>query len=545
MASRLQFGYLGGVCGLCGLFATTVWASTPPDPSDAVDVWLQVRATIDGAAMESLDASPPAGVQLILRHQGRPLASTWAAGVAGHTDPVEHATTALLDEARSDELLARMPPHLINEGLRGTTLEADTAGPFEPLTATSLDAVADDLNPATDGVALRVGTHWHMRFPSALRMTGSAATLNTLHELAAVAGLKPETLREARRNGHAALYRFQTVDLVQQAGEHMPRVFSRGMKDLTWTCDRADLVTLLEQIVTHLGTHLTMPTTLGDDAATVLGSTYVPHLDRWKPLSASPRDRALARLAFLAAAATPGVDPTIAEQSRRWATDCSTQAAVTDDVAAALQMDSIPQPSEEQLARVTNLLDDDTLHTSDRAIAAWALAGYQPEHPRVRAFLDAATLLPPVQLVEMLPWLGWADIRMAAGADATPRLASFWNTLGTRTAANLSDSTTPAANMLPIAAFLATAAGDPDIWSLPERPAAFHAMCRSIRVLAHLVVGPDEARFFPAPDKMLGGVRLSPWDERMPIWAQSMAIMMIRSALQVFPDTVRDEERTP
>jgi hypothetical protein len=506
---------------------------------------MRVRATIDGDQAESGEAPPPAGIHLILRHRGRPLASTWAATAAGHTNPVQHATAALLDEARSDGTLARLPRNLIDEGLRGTTLEAETAGAFEPMTASTLEAVASDLDPAADGIALRVGEHWHVRFPSALRMTGSAATLDTLHELAAVAGLSPLALSEARRIGRATLYRFGTVDLCQRSGERIPRVFTRGMKDAPWTCDRAALLRQVEQIVTHLGTHFTTPTKPNENDTIVLGSTYFPHSDRWRPLNASARDWALARLAFLTAAGTPGLDAAVAERSLQWAEYCSPRTAPADHVCAALRLESAAERSEGSIEQVTTLLDNTNAADSDRAVAAWALAGFQPDHPRLRVFLDEATLLPPSQLMQMLPWLGWADIRMAAAGDGPPRLATVWNLLGTRTAAALEDATTPTADMLPLAAFLASAAGDRSIYPEAEQAAAFRAMCRSLELLDLLVVGPGEARFYPAPDTMQGGVRLSPWDERMPIRAQAMAILMLREALRAMPDTVQGEEMTP
>ncbi len=59
------------------------------------------------------------------------------------------------------------------------------------------------------------------------------------------------------------------------------------------------------------------------------------------------------------------------------------------------------------------------------------------------------------------------------------------------------------------------------------------------------VVDLNEAQFYPAPSTMQGGVRLSPWDERMPIWAQAMAIMMLHEALKAMPVTVQSGEMTP
>ena len=545
MARGVQRGYLGGACGLCGLIAVAAMASTPPDPGTAVDVWMRVRGDIDGHEIDLTQTDPPTAVQLILRHRGRPLASTWGARAAGHADPVRHATVALLDKARSNGMLVRLPPDLIDEGLRGTTLEAETAGAFEPLTAATLEAIADDLNPAADGIALRVGNHWHVRFPSAMRMTGSAATLDTLHELAAVAELSTDALREARQTGHAALYRFSTIDLVQRSGERMPHIFNRGESVTSWICDRTAMLGQLENIVVHLGTHFTTPTTSDSNDTTILGGTYLPHSDRWKPVIASPSDWAIARLAFLTAAKTPDLDPLIIKRSLQWAEDCSLYSPTADQLPVALRLECAVSPSEKLLERATSLLDNANATPSDRALAAWALAGHRSTHPHVRAFLNEITLLPPSQLMHMLPWLGWADIRLAAADNCPPRLTPFWNLLSTRIATTIGDTTTPTADMLPLTAFLASAAGDRNIYPATEQADASQVLCRSLELLDLLVVDLDEAQFYPAPSTMQGGVRLSPWDERMPIWAQAMAIMMLHEALKAMPVTVQSGEMTP
>ena len=162
-------------------------------------------------------------------------------------------------------------------GLRQTTLEAETAGPFQPIVSRTLAEAAESLNPATDGIALRVKDRWWVRFPSSLRFTGSALGLSTLHELAAVSGLTPDTLTEYRRSGQATLYRFETIDLIQLPGEDLPRTYRRGDMHDGWECNRAAILTQLQLVTQYLASHLQLLQGDGsDETALVLRGDLLP-----------------------------------------------------------------------------------------------------------------------------------------------------------------------------------------------------------------------------------------------------------------------------
>ena len=536
MARIPQYGYMGGAFGLCGLMMAFTAPTLLPDPVTAVDTWMRSRAIIDGEQAVGIDPSTnfPAAVHLILNLAGRPIASTWAATAAGATDPVQQATQALLVEAHDDRTLANTPPALLAAGLRQTTLEAETAGPFQPIVSRTLAEAAQSLNPATDGIALRVKDRWWVRFPSSLRFTGSALGLSTLHELAAVSGLTPGTLAEYRRSGQATLYRFETIDLIQLPGEDLPRTYRRGDMHDGWECNRAAILTQLQLVTQYLASHLQLLQGDGsDETALVLRGDLLPFTGRYVPTQATTRDLALFEYAMDRARTALGVANT-AELS------VPISHANDDAVAAAYSIVMNPQSPAETFAQVRELLTETEQPLADRAIAAWALTHNQNDRLLAQNFIEESTQLPPTELIGMLPWIGWADIRLAESNGRPPRLANFWHILAAKTASSVTGSTPPTAQFLPSAAFLASVATTDVIPTVADQHDFQQNVCQSLELLDMLVVSENEAKFFPTHP--VGGVRLTLSDERMSIRAQAMAILLLSEALGTMPDTVNGEE---
>jgi hypothetical protein len=537
MARTPQYSYLGGAFGLCGLLMAFTAQSPLPDPATAVDVWMRARAIIDGesAATEDVSAQVPAAVHLILKFGDRPIASTWAATAAGDTDPVEKATQALLAEAHDDPTLTHTLPSLLTAGLRGTTLEAETAGAFQPILARTLAEATQSLNPATDGIALRVHDHWWVRFPSSLRLTGAVITQSTLHELAAVAGLTPDSMMELRRSGNATLYRFETIDLVQLPNELLPRTYRRGDMHDGWECNRAAVLSQLQLVTQHLASHMQLLQGAGSgERVTVLRGDLLPFTGRYTPPRATRQDQSLFHYAMARANAALGI-----ERTHNLSLAPITTAS-DDAISAAFQLVMDPKAPAEARTQVQQLLAAPDRRLADRSIAAWALAQTDDDCLLVRAFIEEATLLPPTELIKMLPWLGWADLQLAQASSRPPRLTKLWHVLAAKTAASTNNNAPPTAQFLPVAAFLASITVDDTILPPGERVDFQYSLCRSLELLDMLIIGEDEARFFP--NHPAGGVRHSLWNERVSIRAQAMAIMVLTEALGAMPDTVQSEE---
>lgn len=543
MGTRLERGCLVGACGLCGLLLTPTATAAPPDPAAAVDAWMQTRGLIDGEPAYTAETTP-AGIHLILRLERKPIASTWAATAAGHVDPVSEASAALLERAKLHPTLRGTPSPFLETGLKRATLEAETSGEFWPLTGRSFESIAQGLDPAASGLALRVGKQWHVRFPSALRMTGSAATLSTLHELAAVAGLTPAELLEARRHGTATLYRFETIDLVQLEGERTPRAFSRGNMQEPWMCNRASVLQLMEEVATHLKAH----DQIGLDGAStirLLGGDYLPHADRFVPPDAAPRDKAGYRWSMAIVADTPGIEPSLANAARglQQIPLGTSDTAADEIVSSAIRIALIAEPSRNDLTRAIESVANEEARPADRAIAAWALAGHNPLHPVLDAFLEEVASWPPSEVIATLPWMYWADLRVATAKEDHAGMTDVWIAIARRALAAMREATIPTADFLPLATLIASLAGDDSVIPPEARPEFVDGVCEALAMLRRLVVTEDEARFYRGSAQ--GGVRLTSWDERMPIQAQSMAILMLREALNVVPATLQGEEQAP
>jgi hypothetical protein len=510
---HLLTAYFCGVCGLYGLAA-----ASPPDAGQAIDAWLAARTAVDAGDAATLVGTHTGlqGVRVVLRVSGRPLAAASAASASGDAQPLLAATRSLIAQARRDGALADLPPDLVVEGLGRTTLELDAAGDFTPMTAATLADAATDLAPAADGVALRVGDTWHLRFPSALRMSGAAATLETLGELAAVAGLTPDALDAARRSGGATLYRFQTITLVQCPGEMMPRAYERGRDSTPWRTDRQAVITQLNLIGQHLLTHCWEDP---DGGPLHLGGTYDPPQDRCQPVQAAARDQAFAALALQRLTEVPGVSPELVLSSRLTAASLAGQLSEDDPVLLAVQSTFDPTTN---LESVRLLLADEHAPRVERAIAAWTLADTAQDREAVTALLDETASGPRRQLLHMLPWIGWADLRQAESLGQPPRLDRLWQGLSSVTLDTI-DSDSVTADMLAVAAFLASVQPTSD---------GVSSVHRSLQLLDMLVVSPHESKFFRSPERAAGGVRLAPWNERMPVWAQTMGILLLCEAIE-------------
>jgi hypothetical protein len=516
------------VYGLCGPAAAQ---NTPPlDAADAVGAWMTARAAIDHAdARDIQDVPGLEGVHLVLRHDGRPVATSSQLRAEGSTNPLADAVASLLDQARRDSAVQDLPPALFHAGLASTTLELDAAGPLMPLQVRDLHRAGHDLDPATSGLALRVGDAWTIRFPSALRMSGAAATVDMIGELAAVAGLTPAELTDARQRGQATVYTFQTVDLVQLPGELGPRHFQRGVGQRRWTDEPRPAVAALTLAGRHLVDRLWATP---DEGAWVLGGTYHPNDDRWRPMDAPPRERAFAAVALQRLSDIPALPDPLRRQAADRADGLASALPSDDPVIEAAKV-AMGRSADTRLVR--DLLQDASAPLVERAIAAWALAsaGQQPEE--VAAFLDQVALLPPSTTLQGLPWIGWTDSLISGATTEPRRMEDLWRGLERVALSDLSPEKITA-DVLPVAAFLAS-----------ETQAAGGQSTPTLRVMQLLLVDAGEAAYYRSPERMAGGIKLAAWDERMPLWSQTMGILALcelAEADRVADQTDRQESST-
>ncbi len=516
------------ICGLCGPGVAEPRGGL--DPAEAIDAWMQARTAIDQADAAGINDVPGVeGVHLVLRHDGRPVAATVATRAEGSLNPVADAVAALLAEARREGTMGDLPEPLFRSGLATATLELDAAGPFVAMTGRDTQRIGQDLDPAASGLAIRIDDAWHIRFPSALRMTGAAATAGMVGELATVAGLTPLQLTAARQRGQATVYRFDTIDLVQLPGEFGPRHFQRGGSHPKWPKQPRPALAAL----TLAGRHLIDRLWAGPDGGDLLlGGTYHPNDDQWRPLDAPPRDRAFTAIALRRLGDVSGVPPQLAQQALQRSESLAVTLPNDDRVIESAKL-VLGQPCNREA--IAALLKDPEAALVERSIAAWAIASSAVEPGRdVPDFLNQVALLPPSTTLQAMPWIGWAD---AAAADVTgqpQRMEELWRGVGKIALADLSwDEVT--ADVLPVAAFLASRRHDGDA----------QGAAQSLRIVRSLLVDSDEAAFFRSPQRATGGVKLAPWDERMPLWSQTMAILLLCEAAEAHEQAERPGQEEP
>jgi hypothetical protein len=414
-----------------------------------------------------------------------------------------------------------LPDTLAEAGLKTATLEVELAGDFTPLTAPTLQIIADQLSPAKHGLALRAGSEWIVKSPSALRLTGSAATLATLNELATVSGYTPTSLDAARKTGRATLYAFETIDLVQYATGDAPCLFERGARDSSRSMDRNAVLDRLRRVGSHLLTH-----TWTDEKGNVnLLGTYNPMSNRYRPMQANDRDIALGALALDRLAKTESLpDLSLAASAAKDA--IIAQLSTSDPIVAAIVV-AIAEPDPATVEVVAAALDNKEEPLINRAVAAWSLSRYPMYRSQVRSFLQESSALSQRDIDALLPWIGWADMLTSSTDQAEPVLRSHWEALPERfsraiTATQLPGPARLTSELLRQAAFIPAAA------SVGDNSPSSSGSLEDVRfLLASLIMSQREASLTMDPTKAAGGVRSAAWDERMSVQSQAFAILAL------------------
>jgi len=485
---------------------------------------MSARAAIDAAPAGPWPDEQPFALHLILRHDGRPLATAQAVATPGPPHVAARATVDLLRKASRDPAIRELPPDVAAEGLRHTTLELDWALPPVPITAADLTLAASTLDPAADGLALRQGDRWFLRFPSEMRMTGAAATQDTLHELALLAGLTPEEIDHGRRAGTIGLYRFETLTLAQPPGESIPRLFDRARSDRVWTGSAQQLDSLLDRAGSNLvGRAWQEP----EDGAWHIADTYRPPSDGYDALEAAPRDTALAALALARFAFAPGVDARLAETARARSADLIASTPRTDPVVLALVAHAGDALSPSEKGTLRSILQGESAPLIDRVLAATVLEQDPQSKDAILSLMNTLESCSTTELEDLLPWIVWLSDEHQRRLE--PKLMETVSRLETRLQP---DDRRPCC----AAVMLRQAAALPRIV-----PITHPANAQALSLLNRLCVDESAARWFRVPKKAFGGVQLAPWDERMPIWAQAMGILLMCDTLM----QITDDEVTP
>ncbi|MBA4119611.1 MAG: hypothetical protein C0513_02785 [Isosphaera sp.] len=193
------------------------------------------------------------------------------------------------------------------------------------------------------------------------------------------------------------------------------------------------------------------------------------------------------------------------------------------------------------------------------AAAVLSVAAGAPEGQR-RALRDSAQGLvratlsgtPPAALVTQMPWLGWAELAASGPGQEPPSAAGLRrmrslvheHTLTARDAGpdgddlvggvvfTASRAALPSWQFTRPLTFVATMLGDARLTPAQERPAELVRLLGLMRFLRQLQADAAHAWMHADPAGAHGGVRVSLWDQRMPIEATAMSLLATAEALQ-------------
>ncbi len=575
-AATLGAGLGAALAGLVAARASCAPAAEP-DPGDVVAAWAAVREWVndfDLPALEDPAAAVPLrgarGACVILRQSGRVVGI--GVDASGGDLMVRRAAGRALGQVLGDPAVAALPKEMTGRIGIALTLELEAAGTLQPLLGATFEAVAGQLEPGLDGVAMRRGEAVAMLFPAQMRAIDAAGRAERLRPgLATDLGLSPRPLADLVRRFDLSMYRFSTTDLAQATPEAPPFPTWRGdvvVSDAQVT-PRA-IAAFADGIVNHLVESLSPP----GEPLGVRGS-YRPAADDYEPLVAPPADQALVAWALLRYARSPGADADgaarareagvkVLEELRRVAPGeddpfADAAAAATFVLAAAEAGDAWTDREAEDAAarRILSSLGAE-LPPHVQAMTAAAVTARLGRDPGIdaqvaRRALDAAwSSAPEAQHVSLLPWLGWteaayasatggrnaraADLRRlrdeldavragAAGHPCPPDLAGGLVLTG-------SGGSRPTAQTLRPAAYLASMLRDRELTDPQEAAAALGHLLETARFAIQLSVRDDSAWCLRNPGRALGGVRAATWEAEQPVAAQALGLVFAAEMLE-------------
>ena len=543
-----------------------------PDPETAMDAASTVQDWVRSWAVEG-DALPVRGAAVLLRRGGRIIGQGELFSDPG-TNLERAARLAMVRSMGKD----RQPTGLGEGPGANLTIEVELAETLIPIDADSDVALALAVSPGLDGVAVRLGDRVAARFPSQMRPTGqnaAEAVRALISELADDPGRGLDELPALREAGYS-FYRFRTTDLVQLSPGTGFIFAHRGGR----VVEQSEITSArLVRMAGGMTEYLTGRLWPGVEPYGLMG-TLDPVTGRVESRFESPAGQAIAASALLRCAKTAGIDKATRDTARATALDILEQLAVVaegeiepwaspGDAAATIVAltdagdltggADLATLSERCAARVSASFDPQArVFTNDVPETAWGImtlalvrlaeSGTVSTEFANNAVRSAFRNTPPERLVGQLPWLGWAEIESTAPDAPIPsapvlievRQLIFKHQLDTTTlgpddrdlagAIVFTTGTTPLPNWNTVRPlpFLADMLADERLTSgtltAGEASRELAHMLAGLRFLNQLCVGPVEGHAYPRPARVLWGVRMALWDQRIGIEATALGL---------------------
>lgn len=475
---------------------------------------------------------------------------------------------ALRDERRA-ELLPRM------------IVDVQVAGVMTPLLGETFGAAGQSLSPGVDGVAARVNDRWAAVTGPTMLATGLVPE-SGLRAMTAELGLPPLELGKLRTGSDLAVYRFSSRQVTQVKEGAAPTFLYRGGRVVPMSeIDGPGLRRLAASIAAHIIEHRW-------PARERLGLTGDLRLvsGEHEPLIAPALDQAAAAMALSRYARTHGVDRASAGRAARIAAEVLADLGVVepseDDPlasAAACAM-IVAATAEAQRAGIdVQAAAELTTTASARTVAAFAKdSGFVAEVPEAARGLVALALVElavrdgagasereaasaavrrvfrdtgPGQLVAQMPWLAWAELRLAPADQPVPAAAALrdlrtlvgtfrirerdllpgWADVEGGIVFTRGATPLPTWQGLRADAMLASMLGDPRLTDAADVPRELAELRAGLRFAAQLTIDPAAAHLAKDRDRAVGGVRPALWEARASLQASSLALMTICETL--------------
>ena len=556
---------------------------------------MQVFRTVEGwlrAWNVPADArTPPLGASVTLRLDGA-IAGRGQQSTPGVRALAEAVTQAMTEAAAR---LPIERDALYDENVRAAaarmTISLELAGPLVPITAESWESPALELAWGLDGVAARFGEQTAAMFPGA--MLTAAGGMDPGRALAACVSRasgdptlilkKPPEL--AKEHG-AVYYRFRVTHLAQAVPNVSPDFLHRGGRVVE---SRSLSETTLWQWADDLAANLMQRRWPGPERYGLQGA-YDPLASKYDAPYAGPFEQALAIGALArysrAKAAAGGVEQAEAaavfarllfdaacqvEEGEIPVWGDATAAAATLQAISVLEGTgpdlSIPDGVVDRIvATIQPAYDPTTGWSADappagRAMIAQVMtakSAFGVAEPQWGPIAEAAVRSlyqegGPERLVSYMPWLGEGELTLAEGQDTPlPGAVALREMRGLVWEHQLRDESlsfnqrdlaggivfTAARNPLPSwqsarpLTFIATMLGDPRLTDDKRVPGELARLLPSLRFLRQLTADDTGGWMYPDPTRARGGVRVSLWDQRMPVEATAMTLMTVCETLR-------------
>jgi hypothetical protein len=524
-------------------------ASGVPTPAsamrafNAVDSWVRALDVPKNEQPGAPSLFACTGASITLRLDGKIIGrgSAFTLDGAAQKDVIARAARSAIAEAKSrmpgdrDALFAERARELA----KSIIISLELAGTPVPIDLDDWSQAAIRINPGVDGVAIRFGERTEATFPSWMLCTQTepaTAMQGLISRLGTEPGMGLLPLADLKKKHGVVFYRVPVTHLAQTKPGASAQFLQRGGVVLeSARIDRAELVRwggLLRQRIGSLFPAEGQPTS---ETQTLAVTTVArAALIQWSQVV---HDDSAIRLASV-------IDAN-ARADRRTDLDH----ALANSVWIPGSIDDVrrdPTPNSDALR---TLVGNDGEFRSDvpvalrsRVVLALALdEEFTRASAGARALYAAST---PISLAGQMPWLGWASLRLAGPTGDIPSAIALREMRGTLWNAQLQienlgtgerdmagglrvGSLLPSWHLAQPLAFLATMLRERRLTEASEAPRETARLLASLRFLRQLTVDENSAWMFERPGTAIGGVRASPWDQRMPLEATAMTLIAV------------------